>query len=79
MRVQVMVTVDILFDEGDVEPVAKGDPLEARLQDSAVEAVRNAVTFACDNGFEHDLGDLTSVDVVSINRWDGRKEVTANG
>jgi len=64
MEVQILVTVQIDFDDGtpDFEP---GDPGEYRMRESAKEAVENALTLVEGAGFSHDMACIASVGVVA--------------
>ena len=64
MEVQILVTVQISFDD-DTPDFAPGDPGEDRMRESAVEAVKNALEFVGDEmGFVHDMACIASVGVV---------------
>jgi hypothetical protein len=63
MEVQILVTVQIDFDDGtpDFEP---GDPGEDRMRESAKEAVENALELVEGSGFSHDMACIASVGIV---------------
>jgi hypothetical protein len=61
MQVQILVTVDVDPIDPDDDQASTGNSQEA-----AVEAVKNAVDFAEQNGFCHALADVVSIGVVSI-------------
>ena len=54
MKVQILVTVNIEFDDS-----------ADRMSESAREAVQNALEHVEENGFCHDLESLSSVSVLS--------------
>jgi hypothetical protein len=60
MQVQILVTVDV----DPIDPDDKGSTGE--FQEAAVEAVKNAVDFAEQNGFCHALAEVVSIGVVSV-------------
>ena len=64
MEVQILVTVQISFDDDtpDFEP---GDPGEERMRESAKAAVENALELVEGAGFSHDMACIASVGVVA--------------
>lgn len=61
MQLQVLVTVDIDPDDPDDDKGSTGD-----FQEAAVEAVKNALQFAEQEGFCHALAEVASIGVVGI-------------
>ena len=61
MQVQVLVTVDVDPIDPDDDQGSTGE-----FQEAAVGAVKNAVTFAEQNGFSHALAEVACIGVVSV-------------
>ncbi len=61
MQVQILVTLDIDPNEPDDDRGSTGE-----FQAAAVEAMRNAVEFAEQNGFCHALAEVASIGVVCV-------------
>jgi hypothetical protein len=61
MQVKVIVTLDIDPYEPDDHNISKDE-----CQAAAVEAVKEAVDFAEQNGFSHSLADVACIGVVSV-------------
>lgn len=61
MQFIIPVTVNITFDDGTADP-APGDPLAARMRDSARAALVDAIEVAGNSfGFTHDMAPIASV------------------
>lgn len=60
MKLKILVEVDIEPDDKDLSLSSQD------LENSAVEAVNNAVKMAEDLGFNHDLSDEVSISVMSV-------------
>ena len=63
MQVQVLVAVDVDSIELDDD---KGKGSTSEFQEVAVEAVKNSVEFAEQNGFSHALAEVVCIGVVSV-------------
>jgi hypothetical protein len=61
MQVQVLVTLDVDPIDPDDDKGSTGE-----FQAAAVEAVKNAVDFAEQNGFCHALAEVACIGIVSI-------------
>ena len=61
MQVQVLVTVEVEPNDPNDDRGSTGE-----FQDVAVEAVKNAVEFAHDNGFSHALAESVSIGLAAV-------------
>ncbi len=69
MKVQILVTLDVTSDVNHLDPheIAKlGDISDARLKLSAIQAVRNALIGQEQDGFNHELEEVSSIDVIDV-------------
>jgi hypothetical protein len=66
MLVSLTVLADIRLLDDDLGDPATGDPLEDRMQQSAREAVANALELSELNGFSHDMEPLTSLQILHV-------------
>ncbi len=57
-----LVVVELQVDPND--PNAKMS--EEDMQEAAIQAVRNAVQFAYENGFSHEFADVCSIGLVDV-------------
>jgi len=69
MQVRILVTLDIGLLDEDISPdPTPGDPLESRMQDAALEAIKGALQVGENNGFNHDMDTITGIEITSVER-----------
>lgn len=61
MKVCVKVMVDVDWCDEDLGTPKEGDPLSDRVEATIEEAVMNALYYARDNGFDHDMEEVVSI------------------
>lgn len=66
MNVRIIVNTSVDFLDGITGDPAKGDPLEERMRGAALEAVAEAVEYACGRGFNHEMSDIAGVCIQSV-------------
>lgn len=65
MRIKIKVKASIELADGTPDPLPN-DPLYHRMRESAVEAVRNALSKGELDGFTHDLDTITSLEIIAV-------------
>lgn len=65
MKITIPVTLTIELGDNLPDP-KKGDPLYDRMIDSAIEAVETSLDNGAENGFMHDMADISAIEVHNV-------------
>lgn len=62
MKIDITVSMDLVFNDEDIGDPERGDPLEFRMLESARQIVVIAMERGFESGFSHEMEDISAVE-----------------